>query len=196
MRHFTKTILALFIMNMAMAQTEFRMRSTNDLFNKFDGNSSNTVGKQNPAAPQALRQFDFMIGEFECHDSLLINGAWQTSWAIWQSRYTLNGYAIEDQYRKDNYAGMSIRVFDPIKKKWAVHFFGMPGNHQGVWYGEKIGDRMVMRQKRIAKNGSAMESRLTFYDISEEAFKWKGELVDLSTGTSTVNWKILATRKK
>ncbi len=165
------------------------------LFDQFDMDATHPSGRLNPDANPATKQFDFMIGRFICQDSLLIKeGTWKVSQATWEATYTLNGFAIEDQYRNDAYAGMSIRYYNPLEKKWAVHFFGMPGHHQGVWYGRVEGDRMVMRQERRKDNGSTLESRLTFYDISEEAFKWQGELVDLSTGSSTVNWKISAQR--
>ncbi len=193
-RNFTTVLFVFLVINNAQAQTNTEQKSSMPLFNTFDATNNNPGGKPHPDAAQELKQFDFMIGRFQCQDSLLINGEWKESLATWNSTYTLNGHAIEDQYRNDNYAGMSIRYYDQLKERWVVHFFGMPGNHQGVWYGRQEGDQMVMRQKRESKNGSTMESRLTFYDISEEAFKWKGESVNLSTGIGTVNWKIGAKR--
>ena len=68
----------------------------------------------------------------------------------------------------------------------------MPGEHTGLWEGEKIDNTMVMKQKRVGPNGENLESRLTFYNISKNYFDWKGELWNLDNNTVTVNWKIKA----
>ena len=60
---------------------------------------------------------------------------------------------------------MSIRYYYQEKERWVVHFFIMPGNHQGIWYGKEEDDQIIMRQERKSENGSTMESRLTFYNI-------------------------------
>lgn len=162
------------------------------LFNKYDPNQEFPLGQLNPEAPAETGQFSFMVGEFVCDDSLLVNGTWVYSKATWNSEYILNGYGIKDTYRNHNYAGTSIRVFNTTKQKWDVYFFGMPGIHSGLWEGAYEDGNMVMRQKRTGPNGEPMESRLTFYEITENSFEWKGESVNLETGSASPNWKISA----
>ncbi len=164
-------------------------------FNDFDPSDTSMFGKVNPAAPKQTEQFDFMVGTFVCQDSLLVNGAWKVSNAIWEARYTLNGFAVEDVYRNDNYAGMSIRFFNTRKQKWDVYFFGMPGEHTGLWEGTHTEGKMVMKQKRKGPNGENLESRLTFYNITEQGFDWMGELRNLDNNSTTINWKIKAKRR-
>ena len=169
--------------------------SMEQLFNEFDTSSEHLYGQLNPDAPTETEQFQFMIGKFKCQDSLLINGNWKQSTATWESSYILNGFGIRDTYRNDSYAGTSIRFFNTSKKKWDVYFFGMPGEHTGLWEGEKVDGKMIMRQKRSGLNGESLESRLTFYNIDENSFDWKGELWDLDQWIATENWKIKAKRE-
>ncbi len=164
------------------------------LYNQYDPSKFDKYGKLNPAAPKASSQFSFMIGQFRCQDSLLVNGEWKTSIATWETHYILNGYGIRDVYRNENYAGESIRIYNTSKNKWEVYFFGMPGEHTGLWEGEKIGNKMVMKQNRTGPNGEHLQSRLTFYDIKDHAFRWKGEVWNLDENTAIVNWKIDANR--
>lgn len=166
-----------------------------ELFNQYDASSEHVFGQRHPKAPPETQQFHFMIGKFICQDSILINGVWKESVATWESSYILNGFGIKDTYRNDDYAGTSIRFFSTRKKNWQVYFFGMPGEHTGLWDGEAADGKMIMRQKRKGPNGENMEGRLTFYNITENSFDWKGELRNLDKGTSTVNWKIKAQRE-
>ena len=54
-------------------------------------------GRPNPAAPPELRQFDFMVGEFDCKEATRnADGSWNEFWAIWNARYFLNGFGIQD----------------------------------------------------------------------------------------------------
>ena len=168
----------------------------NNLFNQFDASEKNKFGKLNPDAPEQTKQFNFMVGEFNCDDSMLVNGEWVYSKATWNSKYILNGYAVEDTYRNETYAGMSNRYFNTKKNKWDVYFFGMPGEHFGLWEGEKVGDKMIMRQKRKGQGNKDFESILTFYDITDSSFKWKGGIKNIEKDTLIINWKISAKRKK
>jgi len=165
------------------------------LFNQYDSSSEHLFGQLNPDAPAETQQFHFMIGKFKCQDSLLINGNWKQSVATWESGYILNGFGIKDTYRNDNYAGTSIRFFNTSKKKWDVYFFGMPGEHTGLWEGEELDGKMIMKQKRTGSNEENLESRLTFYNIDKNSFEWKGELWNLDQGIATENWKIKAQRE-
>ncbi len=166
------------------------------LFNKYDPSREFEYGQLNPAAPEQTKEFQFMIGKYNCDDSLLVNGKWKHSKATWESAYILNGYGIKDTYRNDTYAGTSIRFYNTKKDKWDVYFFGMPGEHTGLWEGEKVDGKMIMRQKRKGPKGENLESRLTFYQITENSFFWKGELWNLDDETATVNWKIKAIKNK
>ena len=165
------------------------------LFNHNDPSPSLPYGQQHPEAPTELDLFAFMIGEFDCSDCLLMaNGSWKEMKAVWHTHYTLNGYAIQDNYRNEIYAGMSIRTYSSPQKAWQVAFFGMPGGHTGLWQGGRQGSKIVLTSEQTAPDGTTVISRLTFSDITLDGFEWLGEKV-LANGQATPNWQISARRR-
>ncbi|MDH5413108.1 MAG: hypothetical protein OEW87_03130, partial [Flavobacteriaceae bacterium] len=166
--------------------------NSSDFFNKNDIMLPNNLWHFNTEAPAETKQFAFMIGKFVCNDSLLVGGQWVESKAAWEAHYILNGFGVRDVYRNNQYAGESIRFYNSSKGKWDVYFFGMLGEHTGLWEGEYIDGKMVMKQERTGPNGEKLLSQITFYNITDDGFDWKGELIHPDTGKTTVNWKIKA----
>lgn len=81
--------------------------------------------KPNPAAPAALSQFAFLIGNWQCTARAISeNGELQEFQATWRGRYILDGYAIADEYRMTDAAGhlivfgMNFRTYDESRQKW------------------------------------------------------------------------------
>ena len=135
-------------------------------------------GIWNPASPPRSREFDFLIGRFSCQDQLLTaDGSWNSSEAEWSAAYVLNGWAVQDWYWNERFAGTSIRTFDPNQDAWLVDFVGMPGVVTGRWLGQPEGGDMVMRQERLDPSGQPVVSRLTFSAITPMSFSWVGEEV-------------------
>lgn len=164
------------------------------LFNEYDINLDYPYGRPNPVAPPGIEQFNFMIGTFDCVDELLINGEWKKMKAVWTSHYTLNGYAIQDDYRNEVYAGTSLRVYNQATNLWNVSFFGMAGNHSGLWTGSRDADQIVLTSEQVSTDGSAQTSRLSFSQITDSSFEWIGEKIS-QDGVITPNWKISARRQ-
>ncbi len=166
------------------------------LFNQFDPNDERPFGRPNPSAPSELALFAFMIGEFDCVDHLLTaDGSWREMKATWHTHYTLNGYAIQDNYRNEIYAGMSIRSYISPKNEWVVKFFGMPGGHTGLWKGGQVDDKIVLISKQTDASGSPVTSRLSFSQITADSFEWLAEKV-AEDGVATPNWRISAKRRR
>ena len=58
-------------------------------------------GKLNPKAPAELARWAFLIGARSGEAKLKQDdGTWQTLRTTWEGRYILDGYAIEDAYRR------------------------------------------------------------------------------------------------
>lgn len=124
-------------------------------------------GRPHPDAPPELEQFAFMIGEFDCIDEIRqADGSIMRFAAIWNARYFLNGFGIQDEYWTPRFFTSNLRIFDPAAGKWKVTFFRMPGYQSGVWEGVEEDDRMVMRQ------GTTSGPGLTFHNISDDGFDW------------------------
>ncbi len=164
----------------------------------FEPTPAYPFGRPNPNAPAEIAQFEFMIGECDCVDEIRNpDGSWRRTAAVWNAKYFLNGHAIQDLYWSDSFATSNIRIFDPDRGRWFVNFFSMPSPNVSPrqWVGkqEREGDdtRMVMwAGSADGKNGS----RLTFFDIRDEGFRWKSEV--LVEGVATVGWKSDCRRRK
>ena len=148
------------------------------LFQSHEAGDAAPFGIWNPASPPRSREFDFLIGRFSCQDQLLTaDGSWSSSEAEWSAAYVLNGWAVQDWYWNERFAGTSIRTFDPNQDAWLVDFVGMPGVVTGRWLGQPEGGDMVMRQDRLDPSGQLLVSRLTFSAITPTSFSWVGEEV-------------------
>ena len=142
-------------------------------------------GRMHPDAPPELEQFAFMVGEFDCIDEIRQqDGSWIKFRAIWNARYFLNGFGIQDEYWTPQFFTSNIRIFDPAAAKWRVTFFRMPGYQSGVWEGVQEGDRLIMRQ-----GGRTSGPGLTFYNITENGFDWR-------SGGDNAGWTSTCTRRR
>ncbi len=142
-------------------------------------------GRMHPDAPPELAQFSFMVGEFDCIDEIRQrDGSWIRFRAIWNARYFLNGFGIQDEYWTPQFFTSNIRIFDPSIARWRVTFFRMPGYQSGVWEGVREGGRLIMRQ-----GGRTTGPGLTFYNITEEGFDWR-------SGGEDAGWKSTCTRRR
>ncbi len=156
------------------------------ILDNHEAKPGSPYGTMNPKAPAETSQFGFMIGVFDCVDQIKnpADGKWFTSKSVWTSSYILNGFGVQDRYWSAVSVSSSTRVYDPKKGKWIVTYFqSQPAYATGVWEGMKEGENMIMRQT----NG-AVESRLTFSNISETGFDWIGERVEGDKVSS--GWKI------
>ena len=125
-------------------------------------------GRANPGAPPELAQMAFMVGEFDCVDEVRQgDGSRLRFKAIWNARYFLNGFGIQDEYWTPTFFTSNIRIFDPDAGRWKITFFRMPGYQSGVWEGGQEGDSMVFRS-----GGRTSGPGLTFYNIRAGGFDW------------------------
>lgn len=135
-----------------------------------------------------------MIGTSYCN-SLRRNP--DRSWAdtttmIWAFKYILNGTAIQDETWSDGVYATSIRQFHADSNVWVVSYNSYPGiSIKGlVWIGRKEGKEIILNQPQNAPNGMEGISRLTFTNISDNGFDWKGEWVNEEQGIVYLFWKI------
>lgn len=153
----------------------------------YEPSPAQPFGKPNPAAPPALKDFAFFIGAFECQDSRFgADGSTISFPAIWNGKYFMNGHGIQDQYRAPGFYTSNIRLFDERENVWKVTFFSEPGYSTGIWTGNKSGEDIVLTRDNTRPDGTTTLSKLTFYEISADSFRWRGETID--GDTARVNW--------
>lgn len=164
-------------------------------FGLYEPNPVHPYGRPHPDAPEELRQFAFMVGEFDCTDRLRQrDGTWNEFAAVWNAKYFLNGWGIQDQYWSPTFSTSNLRIYDPQISKWRVTYFRMPRYGSGEWQGAQEEGRLIMRQYRTGTAGEAIESRLTFYDITDDGFEWMAQSV-VDGEASDPGWKSSCRRR-
>lgn len=158
-------------------------------------------GSWNPEAPKELKDFDSLIGTCDCKSvNRNSDGTWKdTVNMVWTYKYIMNGKAVLDETLKEDGAhSMSIRQYNADSAKWYVTFFSSKGANPApsTWAGGRKGDDIVLYLNQKAPNGTEGYSRLTFYDISEKGYRWKGEWVDINETISFPFWVIDCKRKE
>jgi len=101
--------------------------------------------------------------------------------------WVLEGRAVQDVFinprRSDrgpeslkfaNWFGTTIRLYDPSIQAWRVNWFNP---HDGVC-AELIGRRLGKEILQEGKFPSGTQIRWTFYDITENSYRWRGERLD------------------
>lgn len=159
----------------------------------YDPSTQYPYGRMNPAAPPELAQFEFMIGHNDCEEERLNNatGEWVSGERSWDAYYYLDGFAVRDSGQSGGATNGNIRIFDPLAEQWHVTFFSTPTYGTGIWSGGMVEDRIELEQAQKAP-GTNIDgvNRLTFYDISENSFNWKGEWISLNGSTVFPFWRI------
>lgn len=160
-----------------------------ELQDDYEASPQHPYGRLNPDAPPETKQFGFLIGSFECKDRVLnpADGKWFDMNAVRRAEYVLNGHAIQDKNYNNIIVSTNIRIYDAINKEWIVSYFKTPFG-TGVWKGNfKDG------KPELIKGDNKDGSRLSFFDISENGYSWKGEY--LKEGKVIPFWEFSCKRK-
>lgn len=161
----------------------------------YESSKEFPYGQPNPEAPKQLSDYDELIGLCNCTSTKKDQqGKWGDPVDMtWEFKYIMNGMAVQDQTLKnDNIHSGSIRQFNADSSKWYVHFYSVSGAPKTLqtWEGNRTDDKMVLYKNQKAPNGTDGYYRITFFDISELGFRWKGEWTDLNETMAFPIWKI------
>jgi len=164
------------------------------MYSQYEPTPVFPFGRANPDAPAEIRQFDFLIGSFECDSELFMSsrGEFVPLKTRWTADYVLNGWAIQDKTWNSVLSATSIRIFNTKTGQWEVTFFMQPYLQSGVWHGGRVKDDMVL-SKEMEDDDGVFTSRLTFSDISDSGYKWVSEYVRDGKVFHTT-WKIACER--
>lgn len=162
---------------------------------EYESTAEYPFGRQNPDAPEQLQDFALLIGSSQCQSE---RRSPDQTWAdpidmTWNFKYIMNGTAIQDETLKaDKIHSGSIRQFSQDSSRWYVHFYSTPvSTTLSTWEGNLNDDDIIVLFKdQLAPNGTEGFSRLTFYDISDNGFKWKGEWINKEETIVYPFWKI------
>lgn len=160
-------------------------------------------GRPHPDAPKQVKDFAPMIGKCDCTSlSRKADGTWNDAVQMtWTFKYIMNGWGVQDMTLKEDGAHSgSIRQYIADSSRWFVHYYSnsAPSTTLGTWEGNKSdeGDKIVLYRDQTAPNGFEGMYRLTFYDFTDNGYKWIGEWVDRAEKIIYPTWKIDCTRKQ
>lgn len=175
-----------------------------DMSKIYNATAENPFGLPHPDAPEQIKDYAPMIGICDCvSTSRNPDGTWaEPVEMVWTWKYILNGTAVQDESLKsDGIHGGSIRQYSIDSARWYVHFYsaGRVWPRLNAWEGnlspEK--DKIVLTKDSPAPgSGTPGDYRLTFYDLSEEGFKWIAEWIDKPGSIVYPNWKITCKKRK
>ncbi len=149
------------------------------------GQFEQEFGKLNPAAPEELSRFAFLIGNWRCEAKVkLDDGEWQHFQAAWIGRFILEGYAIADEYRMTGPSGelivlgMNFRTYDASRQIWNLKWLNaLSGTWTDLGSAKLGGVQFDGRSVTYAfKEPVATHaySRATYTNISNTHFTWRG----------------------
>lgn len=187
------------ILLLLFSQSAFGQISLSDF--KYEPNEVYPFGRPNPDAPEQIKDYKMLIGISDCK-SLTRNsdGEWRKDSVdvIWRYKYIMNGMAVQDESLKaDHIHTSSIRQFDKNEGKWYVTFYSsaVPSNSITAWEGGMKDNEIVLYKEQKAPNGMDGFFKITFYDISESRFNWKGEWVDKEERFIYPTWHLFCTKR-
>jgi hypothetical protein len=192
------TILLVFVLLFFCLDQAF---SQSDSMMEYAPSEEFPFGQINPKAPNQLNDYAPMIGLCDClSERRNQDGTWQDPIKmIWKFKYIMNGMAVQDEtHKEDGIHSGSIRQFNSDSLKWYVHYYtsNTASPKLSSWAGGKQDDKIILLLPQKSPNGLDGFSRLTFYDINENGFKWMGEWVDTAGQISYPFWKIACTKQK
>ncbi|MTI20471.1 hypothetical protein E1176_05500 [Fulvivirga sp. RKSG066] len=188
-------MVILCLLSYQMAVSQF---NTSDF--EYEPSETYPFGRLNPKAPSETADFSALIGECDCK-SLTRNaqGEWKKDSVdmIWRFKYFMNGMAVQDETLKyDGLHTSSIRQYNADSAKWYVTFYSssVASPLPSVWEGGKKENDIVLYRPQKAPNGTDGYYRLTFTDISEQGYNWRGEWVSVDESFVYPTWLIFCKR--
>lgn len=148
------------------------------------------VGEGNVAAPAETAEWGRLAGAWYVENAAYVNGQWYCCWnAVWAWKYILDGFAVQDYWYVKTEdlpptatverpsALTQLRVWRDDEKEWFIGYVTSggkesPASVNGTFRAYAEGpDRMIMEPPP----GAGPRTRIVFFDIGEDAFKWKRE---------------------
>lgn len=167
---------------------------------QYEPSKKHPHGQPNPATPEVL-DYTEMIGTCDCQSvSRNSDRSWaDTTMMIWKFKYIMNGTAVQDEVWREEgkYAG-SIRQFQKDSAKWIVTYYSNPKIPYvpPVWHGMRNDNEIVLYKPQKSPNGMEGSYRITFYDLSDVGFSWKGEWVNLDETIVYPTWMIFCKKRE
>lgn len=149
-------------------------------------NETYPYGRLHPDAPAETEHWGRLAGEWDCTLDALVGGRWfnGATKATWIWKYVLDGFAVQDlwfvkwinlapalAHVNRDVSGTNLRMYLPAEKRWEAVWFTNGANTTSRFDAISSEDEIVM----TGTNAQGNPVRITFFDMTEDAFEWKSE---------------------
>ena len=143
-----------------------------------------------PCSANECKQFDFWIGEW----NLTYN---DTSHATNRITKEMDGCLIHEHFNdpQNKYIGESWSVYNPQKKIWQQTWVDNQGGYIALTGEFKDGKMVLNTALQLMPDGTKKQSRMVYYNITQNSFDWDWEATTDEGKTWTNNWRIHYKRK-
>lgn len=164
--------------------------------------AASTYGSPAPGAPEAAREFDFLIGTYAAKQRLTFpNGQIAAFPSTTTAVYALNGHGILEYNWFDidvnlpDAATSIVRIYNRAMRRWESLYIANRGNALLFFGGVREGERIVLTLFETDTTAPRIP-RFIFHDIQEDSYKWFSETSTDRGETFQTNWTIEMTRQQ
>ena len=153
-------------------------------------NTSAQTTTPKPCTTTECSQFDFWVGEWE----LTYN---DTVHATNHITKEMDGCLVHEHFHDptNSYRGESWSVFSSKTKKWNQTWVDNQGAYIALTGEFKDGKMILSTEPVTMPDGSRLQSRMVFYNITHNTFDWDWEATTDEGKTWKNNWRIHYKRK-
>ena len=135
--------------------------------------------------------FDFWVGDWEL---TWTNAQGQTEKGRNRIEKTLDGKVIQEHFEAGEgslkgYKGTSISVYNPQNQTWYQTWMDNQGGNINL-IGEMIDNKKIFKTAPRTVNGQQVQSRMVFYDFTDNGFTWDWEATTDGGKTWKLNWRV------
>lgn len=160
---------------------------------------------RSPEIPESADVYGWLIGSWELEvlhykavdvSSLELGGEVHFGWV-------LEGRAVQDVWimprpseralqtsKTNNMFGTTLRVWDPSRQAWLIHWINPVSGHREEQIGRRIGNEIV----QIGARPDGTPTRWRFTEITQDSFHWIGESLGPDGHTWMLEGEFLAKR--
>ncbi|MEE2526379.1 hypothetical protein V0U79_08375 [Hyphobacterium sp. HN65] len=141
----------------------------------FEPDGAHPFGRPNPNASEALDDFAFMIGSFECPTMLTIPGQEPVEFmTAVRGQYYLNGYGVINHTYGPNGTGVMTYLWNAAAGLWVIDYTAAPNFSRSTWFSVDTGVAgELASQTDNAQTGRQLRS--VFFDQGIDGFSWRLE---------------------
>ncbi|MCI0713784.1 MAG: DUF1579 domain-containing protein [Chloroflexi bacterium] len=155
------------------------------------------VGEPQPQ----IKQMSWFIGEWDIQSKMRKHEVgWVEDVCYSSVQPMLGGHALQERFwgmlGGEPIDAMSMRTFNETLDRWEQAWLDTSGHRIAVFYGEWDGEKFIGQSRDTVENPDAERKvREVFFDIEEDRFSWKLEMINKENPEWTPIWTLEYTRK-